>query len=222
MEHKTAARAGDEYFFALALDLQISIYWLAMLDMGLEPAYCLYNVVQKPALSLVEVPILDADGLKIVVDANGERVMTKQGKPRQTASTEDGYRVKGRTETYAEHSRRTHDYIMATPDKFLMRQEPTRNQGDLIAANEEVKQIMRKTQLCEMYREWPRNKSACNQYGHMCPYFNFCVINTLNPQGDNFETLKNPHTELEEEGSGVLAQEGGSSVGNLGKTEWPL
>ncbi len=223
MEHKTALRAADEYFFALDIDNQISIYTAAMTDMGLEPAYTLYNVVQKPGLSLVNVPVIDENGDKIVNDANGKRVYTKQGKPRQTASKEEGYTLATTIESYPDHTKRVYETMLADPDKYFLRRPINRLSGQINDCFGEIANIHHRIS-CAPDRPscWPRNKAACTQWGRMCPYYGFCRANTMEPQGEDFETLKNPHTELEEERSTLLAQKSGQGVGGLDKEAWPM
>lgn len=129
LEHKFISDeidAQSDYWQRLQLDSQISLYVWAARQLGHDVSGVLYDVIRKPTIKPTQVPILDenglkivldqagnrvygadktkkvpvldSDGKKIVLDANGDRVLLKSGKPKQSASSKDGESLKTETQ----------------------------------------------------------------------------------------------------------------------------
>lgn len=102
VEYKTAGEdinVEAEYWSRLRLDPQISIYVLALrwlfecreVEGFIEPQpvnTIIYDVTRKPTIAPRQIPVLDENGCKVVLDQAGQRVMNKAGTPRQSASTD--------------------------------------------------------------------------------------------------------------------------------------
>lgn len=177
LEYKTTA--GDiapdsDYWKRLLMDAQVSIYWLAAEDAGIHVDTVLYDVTRKPSIRPRQIPLLDADGLKVVLDAQSMRVLKKDGKPRQSASTADGYRLQTRPETPEEFGERLTEDIAEQPDKYFSRREIPRLQSDLDEARYELWQYGRILAECQRNNRWPRNTGACNGFGR-CTCWGLCT-----------------------------------------------
>ena len=106
MEHKTTSSdisPTSDYWKRLQIEQQISMYVLAAREEGWEVKTVLYDVIRKPTIEPKRIPLVDENGAKIVLDREGNRVMTKDGKkPRETSDKELGYEMQTRPETLDE------------------------------------------------------------------------------------------------------------------------
>lgn len=185
----------------LRIDHQITHYTVAARDAGYDVATVLYDVIRKPTIEATPVALRDADGLKIVRDANGNRVMTKQGKPRQTASSEEGFTLVTRPMTPAEWHDKLVTDIYSRPDYYYARVEIPRLDADLDEYRFELWDIQKTIRDAQLNNRWYRtvDRNTC-QY---CSYFNICADNVaINPDGsglpDGMKFLgRQPHPELE-------------------------
>ena len=156
----------------LRIDSQISIYVYAARRLGYEVDCVLYDVAKKPTIKPTAVPVLDADGLKVVVDADGQRVMTKQGKPRQTASTEDGYTVLSRDMTQEEWEAKLMTDIGERPEYYFARVEIPRLNNEIQEVVAELWDIQRTIREAQLKGRWYRtcNRNTCP----FCSYYELC------------------------------------------------
>ena len=125
VEHKTTSddiqKSGDFcYWSKLRFDIQVlQYYWATVKSLGVKPEV-VYDVARKPKLEPRNIPLLDGDGLKVVVrDDTQERVYLDSGKPRQSAG--DGMTLMSRKETRDEYARRIYDTIMENPSQWFQR-----------------------------------------------------------------------------------------------------
>jgi len=136
LEHKTTSSAIEpesDYWLRLAMDTQVSKYILASHHAGTPASSALYDVVRKPAQRPLAIALTDEDGVKIVLDANGERVRTKDGKKwRETADAAQGYTAQTRPETPAEYHARILAELEAEPVKYFAQREIPRLDTDLL------------------------------------------------------------------------------------------
>jgi hypothetical protein len=163
-----------EFWKRLLMDSQVSIYWLAALDAGLDVQTVLYDVTRKPSIRPAQIAVLDQDGLKIVFDGAGNRVLNKDGKPRQSASFPDGYRLQTRTESAAEFGARLGTDLAQQPERYFARREIPRLPRDLEEARYELWAWGRILRECERSGHWPRNTAACNGFGR-CACWDLCT-----------------------------------------------
>ncbi|HUT56321.1 MAG TPA: PD-(D/E)XK nuclease family protein [Phycisphaerae bacterium] len=176
IEYKTTSDDLDptgDYWLRLRMDMQVSVYWLSAHDDGIEIETALFDATRKPAIRPRNVPLLDENWFKVVLDdATGDRVFKKNGEPRLSAA--DGMTLQTRRERPEEFGARLTADIMDRPDYYFARQEVPRLSGDLEDARYELWQMGRLLADCERYGRWPRNTNACISYGR-CPCWGLCT-----------------------------------------------
>lgn len=195
LEHKTTSESvatGADYWAQLTLDAQVSVYHDGAAALGHQVAGCLYDVARKPALRPGTVPVLDEQGLKVVLDAQGQRVLTQRGEPRQTGDAAKGWVLQQRLETPAEYQARCLAAIAERPEEYLAQAQVVRLDGELAAARDDLAGTARQIDGCARAGSWPRNPRACFEYGR-CPYHGLCS-GTANES--EFTKLDDVHPEL--------------------------
>lgn len=200
LEYKTVGESIEPdapYWLRLRGDQQITVYMLAAMQLGYDVSCVVYDATRKPSIDVTNVPILDDDGNKIVLDANGERVLTKQGKPRMTGDSSLGYVLQTRPETPEEFGRRLLDDIGERPDFYFARREVPRTVDELAECQLELWQHAQ--QLTEMRKagRWYRNVNrwTCNT----CEFSGMCLGGVSVGPGEipsGFTILEDPHPEL--------------------------
>ncbi len=200
VEHKTTSEdiaQGSVYWKRLRLDTQVSTYLAAAKSFGFEAVGCLYDVIRKIALRPGQIPLLDENGFKIVFDANGNRVRTKDGKkPRETGDADLGYVLQTVPETVEAFHERCFVDVASRPDHYFQRGIVTR-----LAADEEDA-ALDLWQTAQMMREarnsgrYPRNASACMQYGRPCDFFPVCTGDTTADNTQLYRKAEQEHEEL--------------------------
>ena len=203
LEYKTTSEdisPESDFWRGVLLDSQVSLYWLAALDAGLKVETVLYDVTRKPDLSPRQVALLDECGNKKVLDAQGQRVLKKDGKPRQTSDSALGYVLQTRPETPEEFYHRLLTDIEARPDYYFARREIPRLQADLEEARYELWQWGKILRDCRRHGRWPRNTGACRGFGR-CSCWDLCTggfepESGIIPAG--WKQVENIHQELEE------------------------
>jgi hypothetical protein len=178
LEHKTTSDSIDAdstYWGRLTMDTQISKYILSLRSRGIDANTVVYDVVRKPGYRLGNIPLLDEDGTKIVLDPDGNRVRTKDGKKwRQTADTELGYVVQNRPETLAELSARTLSEISEKRESYFAVKEVGRTNNDLLEYMNDAWAMSQQILYFRNRKLWPRNPSACAAFG-TCEFFDLCA-----------------------------------------------
>lgn len=188
---------GSDWWNCLLIDQQISLYvFAARQDHIIDTVQ--YDVIRRPQQSLSQVPVLDAEGKKIVEDENGKRVFKKNAEPRLSPDSKLGWRLKTRTETVAEFGLRVACDIKARPDYYYVRQEIPRLQADLDQFEAEMWQIQQLISSCERLGWWFRNTSACRK-PYRCDFCDICFqgydpVKLLPPGYRHKDKI---HTELE-------------------------
>lgn len=202
MENKTTSddlSPESDYWKRLRVDTQIARYVLAARHLGHPIDTVLYDVTRKPGMRPGSVPLTDETGLRIVLDANGERVRTKDGKKwRETGDTGAGYVLQSRPETPDEWAGRLHAAVSASPDSYFARREIPRTNADLAEAQRDLWDHAQVLHACDVDHRWPRNSSACIGFGR-CAYLDLCSTNWTPDDGNvppGFVRLEDPHAEL--------------------------
>ena len=186
IEHKTTIEqldADSDYWLKLRADLQVTSYVSAARAEGFVPEVILYDVARKPMISPKQINVLDEQGLKIVLDAQGQRVFNKNGSPKESGDTKLGYEVQTRIETPSEYCDRLHADILQRPEFYFVRREvPVLDRdieefecqrlelGKLILAFRQAEKRVPLKQLA-----WPRNVGMTCRMG--CENVNFCLNN---------------------------------------------
>lgn len=202
MENKTTASDLDPqsaYWKRLRVDTQIARYVLAARHLGHPVDTVLYDVVRKPGMRPGSVALTDAEGVKIVLDGDGQRVRTADGKKwRQTGDAANGWILQNRPETPEEWATRLHAAIVENPGYYFARREIPRTNADL---DEALHDLYDQTMLlanCEKQDRFPRNSSACVGFGE-CQYLNLCSTNWRPEDGNvppGFVRVLDSHVEL--------------------------
>lgn len=181
----------------MRMDSQISLYIHAARRLGFQCDTVLYDVARKPTIKPEQIPILDGNGLKIVLDANGNRVMTKQGKPRQTSSIEEGFYLQTRPMTPEEWGEKLTADICERPAFYFARVEVPRLDADVDEYQSEIWDIQRDISDAQKNEKHYRtvNRNTCG----FCEYFEVCSGATNIESGPpvGFEFVTNLHPELE-------------------------
>lgn len=179
VEYKTTSSSiapESDYWLRLKHNLQVLLYaW----QLGSNTSAA-YFVLRKPTLRPVQVPVLDKDGCKIVIDlATGARVINKDGTPRQSAG--QGMEVQTREESSDEFSVRLYTDISRRPDFYFAAKEVPISGGEIVQAVNDIYTIVREIQLMRRLekgnlrreRAWRLNCSEFN-CAH-CPYRQLCI-----------------------------------------------
>ena len=200
VEHKTTSQdigPGSDYWKKLPIDGQVSGYYVGASTLGYEVDVCLYDVIRKPTIKpSSSIPVLDENGLKIAVyEASGERAYNKNGKPRQTASTEDGIILMVREETPEEWKARLMADIAERPDYYFQRVEVVRSESDLSDYLFDMWAVGREIADAERIGRWSRNPNACSIYGS-CEYFDVCTGCASLDDVTLFRKAETPNEEL--------------------------
>ena len=199
LEYKTTGHdigPDSDYWQRLRCDGQISLYVLAARYLGHNVETVIYDVARKPTIKPKQIPVLDDDGLKIVLDENGDRVMTQQGKPRQTAG--DGMTLQSQAETPEQWHERLLTDIYYRSDYYYARREVPRLEDELVEYQYELWQQAKQLIATDRYGRWYRNVGWLTCKG--CQYADLCldsVIVDLDHVPVGFVVLDNVHPELD-------------------------
>lgn len=196
VEHKTSSEdltPGSAYWVRLRMDGQISCYYTGAQALGYEVAGCIYDVLGKPELRPSQVPLLDADGLKIVLDSNGERVQTQKGEWRQTADGKLGYVLQVRQETPEEYGERVFAAIASDPGRYYQRSTVVRLEQELRDWALDTWQLAAQMRDARRLGIAARNPDGCVRYGSQCGYLSLC---SGEASADNYQRVDWVHPEL--------------------------
>jgi len=200
VEHKTSSEdvgPGSDYWRRLRLDAQISTYFHGARSLGFDVQGCIYDVVSKPGMRPTQVPILDEDGTKVVLDQAGQRVRTKDGKKwRETGDAAAGYVLQARPETPEELEARILAAIVREPDAWFARGEVMRLEDDERDAAADTWATARAMADAGRLQRYPRNPEACVRWGSNCAYFDLCSGVASLEDTSRFRRVAGPHEEL--------------------------
>lgn len=200
LEHKTSSddlSPGSSYWQRLTIDSQISLYTIAAKRLGYEIDTVLYDVLAIPSLRLKSVADRDAEGFKVVVDANGERAYLTNGKPRQAGDEAKGLTLLSRPETTEEYAQRLAEDIAAQPETYFIRREIPRLNADLEEFQQELWQFAQYLRDSRNSGRWFRNSGACVQYNSPCEYLPICGNGfSMNDIPSGYVVVEELHPEL--------------------------
>lgn len=183
----------------LQIESQVTGYILAARRLGFNTETVLYDAVRKPTIMPTEVPILDEDGKKIVLNRDGERVKNKDGKTwRQTGSADDAYFLQTRPMTPEEWGEKLANDIASRPEFYFQRREIARLDQDVERFAVELWDQQLDVRSSQLSGRWYRN--AGRQTCDSCGVFALCTSNWRegDPVPDRFVKLDFPHPELKE------------------------
>ena len=188
----------SDLWLRLRIDHQISMYVLAARKLGYAVDHVYYDVTRKPTIKPSAVPVLDALGAKIVLDARGERVKTEKKEWRQTGDTAKGYVLQTRPMTVEEWGDKLTNDITERPDFYYVRREIPRLDQDLAEYEVELWEIQRTIRDAQRNGHHFRtaNKNTCA----FCPFFGLCTTG-FDPERaalpEGFVRVVDIHPELE-------------------------
>jgi hypothetical protein len=161
------------YWRMLRLDQQIGTYFLAAFHEGIDADRIIYDVAKKPTLRPKAVPVLDADGLKVVYDeTTGDRALNKNGSPRQSCG--DGMKMLTEPETVEAFGDRVAAQLEENHEAHFRRMEIPRTVDDMMEIQHDIWQTGRAIADAMRLDRWPRNTASCRKWNTMCPYFEAC------------------------------------------------
>lgn len=180
MEHKTTSediRQEADYWLKLAMDGQVSHYYLLAEGLGVQVQGCVYDVVSKPGKKPLKATPIES------------RKYTKAGalyaNQREVDETPDEYRA------------RVAEDIASYPELYYQRREVPRLESDLrdylADAWSEAAAIRAGSRS--------RNPDACHRFGR-CAFWDVCAYH-VEPSQERFRRLANVHPEL----SGEVGEE---------------
>jgi hypothetical protein len=202
-EYKTAGEdigPDADYWPRLKADSQISLYMLLLQANGMEGTKIMYDVTRKPSLRPSQTPVLDDQGLKIVTDAEGQRVMLANGKPRQAGDSAKGWTLKTTRETPQQYGARVLEDMYSRPEEYFQRREITRTQDELDRTRTEVIQTIGDILTVQGNGRWYRNpgRMTCD----WCSYKGICLgqaaMTAQSPLPSGFVKVEDKHPELKE------------------------
>lgn len=201
LEHKFISDdigPDSDYWPRLQLDHQITYYVWAARQLGHAVESVLYDVVRKPTIKPTQVPLLDENGLKVVLDEDGNRVINANGKPRLTGDTAKGYVLQSRPMTPEEWGEKLLEDIGKRPDFYYARREIARLDSDIAEMLDEVWDIQQTIRDAQQKGRWFKtvSKDTCT----WCSFFGLCSSRFDPADGtpEGFIRLENLHPELEE------------------------
>jgi hypothetical protein len=201
VEHKTSSddiTPGSEYWRRLQMDGQVSIYFAGAKALGLDPQFCLYDVLAKPRQRPSAIPLTDETGAKIVLGPDGARVRTKDGKKwRETADAAQGYVLQTRPETADEYRARLLEAIASDPAAWFQRGEVVRLEAELDEAMHDIWQLGRQIRENDIAGRFPRNPDACVRFGQTCAFFDVCTGTGSLEDEARFRRARFIHPELD-------------------------
>lgn len=198
LEHKTTQDAIDpasDYWGRLSMDNQLSKYIMFLRSRGENCNTVIYDVVSKPSQRPSQIPLLDQSGLKIVVDENGHRVRTKDGKKwRESADESQGYVLQTRVETPEEFYIRIKGVLGLEPTRYYAQVQVPRLDSDLLEYMSDAWALSQQIIYNKRENLWPRNPAACQAFG-TCEFFTLC-LGRNSVDGINYRKKTKVHTEL--------------------------
>lgn len=179
-EHKTTSddvAPDSDYWLKLAMDTQCSKYVLALHSRGLEAGNLLYDVIHKPGSRPRQIPRLDENGYKIVLDAEGNRIYNAtpkaNPKPRESADLEKGWVLQADIESPAQYGARLTEEIAAEPNRYFAQREVPRLDSDLLEYMGDAWALSQQILHYRRANLWPRNPAACSAFSK-CEFFDLC------------------------------------------------
>ena len=178
LEHKTTSDeidAGSDYWAKLGMDTQCSKYFLALRSRDLPVGNLLYDVIRKPGSRPHQIASLDDDGVKIVLDADGRRIRTLNGKKwRETGDSEKGWILQAVQETPKQYGSRLLSEIQAEPHRYYSQREVPRLDTELLAYMTDAWVLAQEILFRRRFDNWSRNPDACTRYAK-CEFYDLCT-----------------------------------------------
>lgn len=202
VEYKTSGEdieLGSDYWWRLKIESQPSGYYVASRFKGRPIQTVVYDVARKPMIRPTVVPLVE-DGARVVLDMDGVRVRTKDGKKwRETGDSSMGYVLQTRPMELAEWEAKLMADIRSRFEHYYVRDEITRLDSDLHDYEVDLwNQHLAITEAAR-FRRFYRNTRSCTGRTR-CPMFAICTGRV--GAGDDgvpegYRRAENMHEELE-------------------------
>jgi len=153
--------------------IQPLLYNWAAKQFGWDIAGVQYDVWRKPTIRPSDIALLDDDGLKIVLDADGNRALTKAGKPRQTADKAAGHIAQKRPMEPEEWADKLTTDILKQPERYFGRKIIYHTHQDFKRLNRSLNNIIKQIEFIDKHDAWDQNTDQCLQYGS-CRFCGIC------------------------------------------------
>ena len=178
LEHKTTSDEidpGSDYWTKLGMDTQCSKYFLALRSRDLHVGNLLYDVIYKPGSRPHQIASLDDDGVKIVLDADGRRVRTLNGKKwRETGDSEKAWVLQTVLETPKQYGSRLLSEIQEEPHRYYAQREVPRLDTELLEYMTDAWNLAQEILFRRRFENWSRNPDACTRYSK-CEFYDLCI-----------------------------------------------
>jgi hypothetical protein len=177
VEHKTASEdisVGTDYWRRLRMDGQVSTYYAGAEALGHPADLCLYDVIKKPTQRPKK--------------KTAEVKLKKDGQPYAGQQLAD--------ETPEEFGARLLEVIAEAPNAFFVRGEVVRLDGEVAEAVFDIWQLGQQLREADRLQRYPRNPSACLQYGRTCAFIGVCSGEASLDDPSLFKKLDTVHPEL--------------------------
>lgn len=181
MEHKITAEdmgPGTTYWSRLRLDGQVSNYFLGAEALGFAPAWCLYDVLRRPAQRPYKATPKDAIKLK------------KDGTPYAGTRLAD--------ETPGEFKARVLAAIAEAPNDYYSRGRVVRLEREVVEAMTDTWQTARILHENGLRGFAPRNVDACTRFNRSCPFLPVCCGEASLDDATLYRKVESVHPELAE------------------------
>lgn len=181
LEHKTTVEnigdAADPYWAKLAMDAQVSHYYVGAESLGHAAEGCLYDVLLRPRLK----PLKATPEASRKYKANGELYAN----------------LRAEDETPEEYRARVHGDISDHPAKYFQRRDVARTDSDIIEYLGDAWAEGRMMREAELAERAPRNPESCHRFGQ-CAFWSICAYG-VRPEDhpDTYERVEDVHPELE-------------------------
>jgi len=165
-----------KYIMHRTIGYQLELYALALAEtMEVNISSVQFRLIKTPQIRLSQIPVLDADGLKIVVDADGARVLKANGAPRESGDTALGYVLTKEYESGAAFEARCFTLLTEEPG-YLIDEDRFLNDARLLEAEKWLWAVSKRILDNRKTGFWMRNEHACHNFNRACDYLPICEI----------------------------------------------
>jgi hypothetical protein len=183
-EHKTTGAdlsAGSTYWQRLRMDPQVSIYHSGCRALGYEPAGCLYDVIDRPALRPLKATPVE---LRKYTKATAKEPSRLYANQRDTDETID------------EFSERLAALVAENPDAYFARVPVIRLESEIEESSRDVEETALQIRATATTEHAPRNPGNCFAYGRTCEFHDVCSGIASLDDPTLFRRAETPHEEL--------------------------
>lgn len=185
IEHKTSAddiSPGSNYWRRLAIDNQVSTYFVGGRSLGFPIEECIYDVIGKPRhRPLLATP----DELRKYTKATKTEPSRLYANQRDTDETLDDFRLRVRAE------------LIDKRDQYLVRGTVLRLETEEREAALDNWLVAKDIRDCDRMGHYPRSHRSCTEWGQECDYFDVCTGAASIEDENLFRTATSKHEELE-------------------------